>query len=205
MRGRTALAAVAASLSLGLVAVPAAEASNGTTVPPKASSLPALDKVQVTGVAKNGKKFNGSFGIQRFVVHNGKAYALGTLTGMLKGRHVTRNGVMIPAKLTGSSSTGGARDAQASCQILHLVLGPINLNLLGLQVTLGGGPQANQPIVLDITAVRGPNNLLGNLLCDLTGALNNSGALSALAADLQQLATTLNSLVGLLGGVTSGL
>lgn len=70
--------------------------------------------------------------------------------------------------------------------------------LLGLHITLGGGLQANQPIVLDITAERG-GGLLGDLLCGLTGSL--SGQLGQLATQLQQLAATLNSLIALLGGI----
>lgn len=205
MRVRTALAAAAVSLSLGLVAVPAAVAQTGTASAPSANSAPALVKVPVSGVAKNGRKFNGTYAIQRFVVRNNKAVAVGTLTGMFKGRHVTRYGVTTPVKsLTGSTGqSSSARTAQAagSCSVLHLVLGPISLNLLGLQVNLGGGPAANQVITLDITAIPGAGNLLGNLLCDLTGALNNTSTLSALTSDLQQLTTTLNALVGLLGGL----
>jgi hypothetical protein len=198
MRVRIAsFAAVVSLLSLGVIAVPAAQASNGTTAPPKAW---ALKTVPVSGLAtKNNKKFTGTFGIQRFVVRHHKVYALGTLKGTFKGRHVTRYNVLMPASLTGSN--GMARDAQAGCPVLHLVLGPINLNLLGLQVTLGGGAQANQPIVLDITAQPGPGNLLGNLLCDLTNALNQGGVLSQLNNNLQQLAATLNSLTSILGAL----
>ena len=43
------------------------------------------------------------------------------------------------------------------CQILDLVLGPLNLDVLGLVVFL-------DTVHLNITAVRGPGNLLGNLL-----------------------------------------
>lgn len=199
LRLRSASIAAAATLALGVIAVPAAAASNGTTVPAPISSFAPLKTVHVTGVGKNGKTFNGTFGIQRFVAGASKVYAVGTLTGTLNGRHVTRYGVMIPASLTGAG--GSARAAQASCTVLHLVLGPVTLNLLGLHVTLGGGPNADQPIVLDITAVPGPGNLLGNLLCDLTNALNQGGLLSSLNSQLQQLATTLNSLVALLGGL----
>lgn len=53
----------------------------------------------------------------------------------------------------------------SSCPILHLVLGPLNPNLLGLNVSL------NQ-VILDITAIPGPGNLLGNLLYDI--ALHSS-------------------------------
>ncbi len=53
----------------------------------------------------------------------------------------------------------------AGCPVLHLVLGPLNLNLLGLTIVL-------QQVTLDIVAVPGPGNLLGNLLCGLVNLLN---------------------------------
>jgi hypothetical protein len=56
-------------------------------------------------------------------------------------------------------------DVQHVCSILHLELGPLDLNLLGLEVMLDdcdGGP-----VVVDITAETGRGNLLGNLLCGL--------------------------------------
>jgi hypothetical protein len=64
-------------------------------------------------------------------------------------------------------------DARGTCAILHLELGPLDLNLLGLQVVLDdcdGGP-----VVVDITAQRGRGKLLGNLLCGLLdgGLLGN--------------------------------
>jgi hypothetical protein len=189
--------AALASLALGAVAVPVAGAANGTTHPPKVTSIPALYKLPVSGVAKNGKKFSGTYKIQRFVVKGSKVYSVGTLKGRLKGRQVKRYGVMLPASLTGGSANG-AQSAQATCQVLHLVLGPVNLNLLGLRVTLGGGAAANQPIVLDITAQQG-GGLLGDLLCGLTNSLGGTGILQQLNGNLQQLAATLNSLVSLLG------
>ena len=84
--------------------------------------------------------------------------------------------------------------------MLHLVLGPIDLNLLGLSVKLGGGANSDQPIVLDVTAQQG-GGLLGDLLCGLTNVLNPTGVLGQLATQLQQLASTLNSIVSLLGGL----
>lgn len=193
MRLRMLVVAALACLALGAVAVPVAGAANGTSHPLK--NTPALYKLPVNGVAKNGKKFRGTYAIQRFVVRSGKVYSVGTLKGRLKGRHVTRYGVRIPAALKGAN---GAQTSQATCQVLHLVLGPINLNLLGLRVTLGGGANADQPIVLDITAQQG-GGLLGDLLCGLTNSL--SGTLGQLQGQLQQLAATLNSLVSLLGGL----
>jgi hypothetical protein len=197
-RPRVAMIAAVASLSLGTIAIPVAQANNGTTVPPSVNTLPPLDTVHVTGTAKNGKQFSGSFAIQRFVAGQNAVYAVGTLKGMLAGRHVTRYGVRIPVNNSSAITAGGAaRDTRAraaqACQILHLVLGPLDLNLLGLRV------QLNQ-VVLDITAVPGAGNLLGNLLCDVTNALN-PGALSALTSNLSQIAALLNSLTGLLGSL----
>jgi hypothetical protein len=193
---RIRIALVAAAMSIGLIAVPGAGASNGTTVPPKVTSIPPLYTMNISGAAKNGKQFTGTYGIQRFVAKNGKAYAYGTLKGKLKGRHVTRYGVMIPASLEGAPA---AQTAQAVCPILHLVISPIDLNLLGLRVRLGGGTDFSQPIVLDLTAYQG-QGLLGDLLCSVSNLLNQNGLLSQITSQLQQLTATLNSLIALLGG-----
>jgi hypothetical protein len=77
--------------------------------------------------------------------------------------------------------------AAVACPILHLVLGPLNLNLLGLNVSL------NQ-VVLDITAVHGAGNLLGNLLCSVANLLNTQSILgqelTGLLNIVQQLVNT---------------
>jgi hypothetical protein len=52
-----------------------------------------------------------------------------------------------------------------------------------------------------ITAVPGNGNLLGNLLCNLTGALNQPGILSQLNSNISQLVATLTSLTSLLGAL----
>jgi hypothetical protein len=75
---------------------------------------------------------------------------------------------------------------QASCQILDLVLGPLDLDLLGLVVHL-------DRVHLNITAEPGPGNLLGNLLCAIAGLLN-PGPLT----DLQALINLLNQIIALL-------
>jgi hypothetical protein len=53
------------------------------------------------------------------------------------------------------------------------VLGPLDLNLLGLVVHL-------DRVVLTIVAVSGAGNLLGNLLCAVAGLLDGTGLLNAL-------------------------
>ena len=80
--------------------------------------------------------------------------------------------------------------ARRTCAILHLELGPLNLTLLGLNVVLDNC--ANGPVTVDITAVTGRGNLLGNLLCELLG-----GGLINLGATLQQI---LNQIIALLTG-----
>jgi len=75
-----------------------------------------------------------------------------------------------------------------TCAILHLELGPLNLTLLGLNVVLDNC--ANGAVTVDITAVTGQGNLLGNLLCELLG-----GNLINLGTTLQAI---LNQIIGLL-------
>ena len=204
-RFRIALLAGLATLALGAIAVPVASASNGTAVPPKTRSLPALKTVPVHGVAKNGKRFSGSYAIQRYVARGNKVCAVGTLKGTLKGRHVTRYNVMMPATLAGPPAVGAAKTktALAACTVLQLQLGPIDLNLLGLRVQLFGGtnPASPLPVTLLITGVPGDGNLVGNLLCNLTGALNLPGILSQLNSNVSQLTATLTSLTSLLGAL----
>jgi hypothetical protein len=197
---RIRIAIVAAVMAIGAIAVPTAGASNGTTVPPKVTAVPPLYTMSISGVAKNNKRFTGTYGIQRVVVgKDGKPYAYGTLKGKLKGRHVTRYGVMMPVSLAGATGATGAQTAQAACPILHLVIGPVDLNLLGLRVRLGGGADFSQPIVLDLTAYQG-QGLLGDLLCGVSNLLNQNGLLGQLTTQVQQLTATLNSLLALLGG-----
>ena len=48
----------------------------------------------------------------------------------------------------------------SSCPVLNLNFGPLDLNLLGPMVHL-------HQVALNITAIPGAGNLLGNLLCDV--------------------------------------
>ena len=64
--------------------------------------------------------------------------------------------------------TSDASAAQAGqCQVLRLVLGPLDLNLLGLVVQLYG-PNAQPPVTLTITSTPG-GGVLGDLFCGLSG------------------------------------
>jgi hypothetical protein len=67
------------------------------------------------------------------------------------------------------SADDGAQAAQTvpSCRVLNLILGPLELNLLGLVVELYG-PSRNQPVTLTITSFPG-QGVLGDLFCGLSG------------------------------------
>jgi hypothetical protein len=80
------------------------------------------------------------------------------------------------------------------CPILHLDLGPLDLNLLGLHVHLN-------EVVLDIEAIPGPGNLLGNLLCAIAGLLDGVDLSGVLGNLLQNL---IDALIRLLEGLGAG-
>jgi len=82
---------------------------------------------------------------------------------------------------------------QASCAILNLAVGPLDLNLLGLRVQLDNC--ANGPVTVDVTAVPGAGNLLGNLLC---GVLGNATPGTTLGQLLQRV---LAAILGVLNGL----
>jgi hypothetical protein len=72
----------------------------------------------------------------------------------------------VLARATSSTTLAGAvAQANDTCTILDLQLGPINLNLLGLLVE-------TSPICLSLTAEEG-GGLLGDLLCTVANLLNN--------------------------------
>jgi hypothetical protein len=133
-----------------------------------------------TGTSPLGPvSFVGDFTVKTFQVVNNAVVAVGTLSGDVTGAvtgTVTNLKVNIPL-LTGTAPT--------ACDILHLELGPLDLNLLGLVVHL-------DKVVLDIDAQPGEGNLLGNLLCAIAGLLDPGNIPSNIIADL------LNALLDLL-------
>jgi len=98
--------------------------------------------------------------------------------------------------------TATPNQADASCPILDLTLGPIDLNLLGLEVK-------TSQICLSITAEHGPGNLLGNLLCGVGNLLNGGTPLGDIlggltSTDLGMLTSGLTGFLnGALGQVTT--
>jgi hypothetical protein len=160
--------------------------------------------VPISGTSTNGKRqFTGTYTIERFINKGGKLYSVGTVKGKLGNRRVSKDNVRLPAAARNATGAAQARTSELqppplplplpplppgnTCSILALDLGPINLNLLGLVV------RTNQ-IQLRIDAVQGPGNLLGNLLCGITGILNPTALAST---PLGQLTQILNALLAL--------
>jgi hypothetical protein len=174
------LLAVTASLVALLVIAPVAPAAQSQ----QASATSALS-TSVTGTAADPTTgvvgtLTGTLTITGFTVQNGVLAAVGTLTATVKNAAgdiiATINQVVtIPLQNAGT------------CPVLHLELGPVDLNLLGLMVHL-------DRVVLDITAQSGPGNLLGNLLCAVTHLLDSNGPLSAIQHLLDQLAVAIGRL-----------
>jgi hypothetical protein len=197
-----AVTAAGAALAVGLTATSAsaatAHAASRTVAAAPAAATGTLTST-VTGTFTNADgqgTFAGTFTPQKFSVANGVLEATGLLKGTMTDANGTRLGtvsqtVTMPVN-TGATTSGakaGAASQQAAlaCNVLDLVLGPLNLNLLGLVVTL------NQ-VHLNITAVPGAGNLLGNLLCAVAGLLNGGG----LSGVLGQIASLLNQILALL-------
>ena len=180
-KSRMVLAAAVAALAVMLVggAGPAAA---------QTSTTPLTKTVKMTGTAKNGKKFNGTYTVKRFTHSGSKLYAVGTLKGRLKGRRVTKNNVRIPASLARPASAAQIPPTPNACQILNLTLQPIDLNLLGLRLR-------TSRIDLRLEGVPGAGNLLGNLLCGITGILDPQAATPATPSVLTQVLNALLALV----------
>jgi len=148
--------------------------------------MPAVS-VPLTGTGT----FNGLMNITNFVSTSGGGIA--AVVNVVNGAgQVVASGLTVPVDLAATRAANAPASqsdvsAQATCDILHLVLGPLDLNLLGLVVHL-------DKVVLDITAQTGADNLLGNLLCGILGLLNPLGTLTQLLDLLNQLSTLLNQL-----------
>jgi hypothetical protein len=186
--------AAAATIACGLMLVGGTGIASAQTSPARLTQVVPLSG-KVTKGAQKGKQFTGTYTITKFVSKGGKLYSVGTLKGKAGSKKVKSTQVMLPAKV------GANQTAQASqlpplppgnaCRILSLDLGPINLNLLGLVVR-------TNVIQLRIDAVQGAGNLLGNLLCGITGLLNPAtGGTPVANTPLGQLAQILNALLAL--------
>jgi hypothetical protein len=139
---------------------------------------------KIVGETAKGQPVTGYFTPMSVGKHNGHLQVRGLVSGVIhKGNGVTRTfsatRTLRVSSMNGSTpgaARSGANKA-AACDILHLVLGPLDLNLLGLKVHL-------DKVVLDIVAQSGAGQLLGNLLCAVAHLLDNGGTLGQLLSKL---------------------
>jgi hypothetical protein len=163
------LVAMAIASVLGLTAAGTASAQPPNTAGTVTAPL--------TGTV-DGQEFTGEFVPQEFRVEDGTLMAVG---------EITETGTAIDGQT--ASMPVDVQQSSGSCDILNLVLGPLDLDLLGLQVHL-------DTVNLDIVAQSGPGNLLGNLLCAVAGLLDGPTGVSAILDNISRL---LNRVLGLLG------
>ena len=158
-----------------------AVAATGAASPARAASITQSLTTAINNFVPGVGGFVGTLTATNFSVVNGVLSAVATLSGnVLNGTGgivgAITQAITVPAQVAGS------------CQILTLTLGPLDLNLLGLVIHL------NQ-VVLNITAVPGAGNLLGNLLCAVANLLNAGGPIQNL---LNQLGNLLNQILAAL-------
>jgi len=154
-----------------------------------------LQNIPVTGTIVGGGTFEGTLDIVSFAPD-----ATGTslvATGLVSGVLHTPAGdqrvskVLVDSPIPVTLSSGGQQGPAApaaTCSILNLTLGPLDLNLLGLVVHL-------DRVHLTIDAQSGPGNLLGNLLCAIVHLLDGN----PLGDVLNQIVGLLNRIIDLLG------
>ena len=179
-----------AACSDNTTTAPSAPATNDSPALARASTGPLITQltnlavVGAPGTAQAGIAgvFNGALTITSFASNAaGQLLASGTISGVTTFVNgVTQTVTSLPF------SNLVVTPASARCTILHLDLGPIFLDLLGLQLT-------TSPITLDLTAVAGAGNLLGNLLCAVAHLLDQNPLLPA----IQNLLNQINAILGL--------
>jgi hypothetical protein len=184
-----------AGLALALTAISCSEDKSPTAPTDQPNAAPnnavtttvtGLVFQNVRGTLTDGSTFLGTLRITSLAPNPNDATTLlasGTLTGIVR----TASGTVTRITQTFSGVVLDLTNpTPGTCRILHLDLGPIHLDLLGLNVDLS-------EVVLDITAVAGPGNLLGNLLCAVAGLLDQGSGLGTL---LDQINAILASLLG---------
>jgi hypothetical protein len=143
--------------------------------PVRAASGNPLRKIPAIGTISTGGTFAGFFSIRSFAVADSQLAAQGMLIGTLTDATGTVLGpvnqeISLPV-LAGP----------ATCQVLHLELGPLSLD------TQGGRAQVSR-LVLEITPQSGPGTALGNHLCTAASSLAaGTGSLSAAVESLNQI------------------
>ena len=177
-------------------AAPARTAAATVAERPVAHSPQGKLSSRIVGSTANGRDVTGSFVPLKFNKRNGRVVVRGLLQGVVHNnngstRTFSAMRTMRVKSINGEPARAGSASravgGAGACDVLNLVLGPLDLDILGLQINLNR-------VVLNIVAQSGAGNLLGNLLCAVAGLLD--GGLNGL---LGRLARLLNRILGQLG------
>jgi len=167
-----------AGTALAGIGLREAQAKTFTTL----QGIPIVDK-------DGDKRFRGTLSVQSFEQQGNEIVAIARLKGTLrkgdKGKKRISRTLRVPVAMPGIAGL----QAQASCTILDLELGPIHLNLLGLHLD-------TNTIHIQLTAQQG-GGLLGDLLCGIANLLNGGNVLGQLG----QIVGLLNQILGILNGL----
>jgi hypothetical protein len=128
--------------------------------------------------------------IRRLERRNNRVVAFGVIRPV--GRAIS---IPFHKRVVGVRTADGVFDIQGlqaapSCAILSLVLGPLHLDVLGLVIDLNR-------VVLNIVGQTGAGNLLGNLLCALTGILDGGVLLARFLSVVDELLAAINAVLAL--------
>jgi hypothetical protein len=163
--------------------------------------------LQATGRFARGGEFAGTITINKFEQRGNDIVAVGFVQGTLhRGGRAVATGLAgevawpVIVSASGLSPAGGRAPAtgqfrrisssivlaQADCPVVQIALGAVDVNILGVAVSLS-------PVALNLSGESGTP--LGDLIC----------AASALLGNVAGLVNVLNSILGLLTGLLGGL
>lgn len=210
MKSRTAtITRLALALTLALLPITAAAQGQSPVRPRQTSgvTVPIDGQIGTAPGAEPSAPIEGTLTLQRFAQQDGTLVAIGTVALTFTDTATTdtaATGTTAPTATTTTTDTetaatepetGASRtivsqvaipvnqeQLTASCPALHVVLNPVDLNLLGLT------EHVNQ-VALDVTAVSEANEL-GTLLCSAASVLNGTSAEPAGGTDTGTGATT---------------
>lgn len=228
MKSRTAtITRLALALMLALLPITAAAQGQSPVRPRQTSgvTVPIDGQIGTAPGAEPSAPIEGTLTLQRFAQQDGTLVAIGTVALTFTDTATTdtaATGTTAPTATTTTTDTetaatepetGASRtivsqvaipvnqeQLTASCPALHVVLNPVDLNLLGLT------EHVNQ-VAVDVTAVS-QGDQLGNLICSAAGVLNGTGAASGgtgdtsgtgAAAPVGQIVDLLNQILAALG------
>jgi hypothetical protein len=181
------------SIPLAVLLLATAAFADGSDKQGKDGSAPL--QLPIAGSVNGGGTFAGTLSIRRFEARGHDVVAIGMVRGSVAG--VEKPGTVlvgeVPLPVRAGPASQGAASANSlvaqqatTCEALHLEIGAVSLNVLGVQVM-------TQPIAIDLSG--DSSAPLGNLVCTILQTLNEVVGLVGL----------LNQLLGVLTGLVGGL